>query len=109
LRLVNAVKLCGLRHPRGPAARHIGGEKMTQDLQGSLFNDGINGEQHTLVDGISSPFVKAGTESSTVPANKPEDKALFYDYLIHGPIEIGETLILYADGTFEKEGKNVRK
>ena len=30
------------------------------------------------------------------------DKAFLYDYRIHGSLGIGEMLILYHDGTFEK-------
>jgi len=36
---------------------------------------GINGERHTLADGINSPFVKAGTDPSPVPVNKLFDDA----------------------------------
>lgn len=35
---------------------------------------GINGERHTLADGINSPFVKAGTDPSPVPVNKLFDE-----------------------------------
>lgn len=52
------------------------------------------------------PLLSNGTPESVTPRPQPlskhSDKVLFYDVKVHGKLEVGETLYLYADGTFEK-------
>jgi hypothetical protein len=43
-------------------------------------------------------------ETGKVKAKNIPEKVLFYDYLNHGRLQVGETLILYWDGSFKKAG-----
>ena len=78
---------------------------MTQTLQNLTLFNGINGVSSAAVD-ISphSPSYEAPGVIHPAPT-KPKDKPLLYDVQKHGKVEIGETLYLYADGTFEKVGE----
>jgi hypothetical protein len=43
-------------------------------------------------------------ETAKVKAKNIPEKVLFYDYLKHGRLQVGEALILYWDGSFKKAG-----